>query len=85
MFKTFQNLRFCSSFKKVALKADLLGTILSHAIFCSARCLRQAKIVHNSHHVILCVATIVLGFLNMFQKATTFFVLHETVVSKLYG
>ena len=30
------------------VKGDLDGTILSHAIFCSARCMRQAKIVHNS-------------------------------------
>ena len=27
------------------------GTILSHAIFCSAHCLRQAKFVYNSHHI----------------------------------
>ena len=44
------------------IKGDLDGTILSHAIFCSARCLRQEKIVYNSYHITLCVAAIVVEF-----------------------
>ena len=47
------------------MKADLHGTILSHAIFCSASCLRQEEIVYNSHHITLYVATIVIGFYNV--------------------
>ena len=34
------------------MKGDLDGTILLHAIFCSARCLHQAKIVYNLHHIV---------------------------------
>ena len=48
------------------LKGDLDGTILSHAIFCSPRYLRQAKIVHNSHHITSSVAAIVVEFQKMF-------------------
>ena len=36
-----------------------VGTVLSHAIFCSARCLRQAKIAYNSHHITLYLPAIV--------------------------
>ena len=44
------------------VKGDLDGMILSHAIFCSACCLCQAKIVYNLHHITLDMATIVVGF-----------------------
>ena len=36
-----------------------VGTVLSHAIFCSARCLRRAKIAYNSHHITLYLPAIV--------------------------
>ena len=39
----------------VDIKADLHGAILSHAIFCSAHNLRQAKVEYNLHHVALYV------------------------------
>ena len=46
----------------ISFKGGLDGTILSHAIFRSARCLRQAKIVYNSHHITLYVAATVVKF-----------------------
>ena len=51
--------------------------------FCSGRCSRHGKIVYDFHDIKLPVATIVVGFQNMFQKPTTFFVSYATIVSKL--
>ena len=51
--------------------------------FYSARCSRHGKIVYDFHDIKLHVATIVVGFQNMFQKPTTFFVSYTTIASKL--
>ena len=51
--------------------------------FYSERCSRHGKIIYNFLNIKLHVATIVVGFENMFQKPTTFFVSYTTIVSKL--
>ena len=66
------------------LEANLHRAILLRIIICdfTAHSAHIVKIVHNFHDIKLSVATIVVGFYNMFQKPTTFFMLDTTITSK---